>query len=71
VSAPDATRLWQTYKEAGRPIPRFSDDDYIDFCVTEALRLRVAKEENKRRKEDERKQWKETRRKELAKKQNG
>jgi hypothetical protein len=67
VSAPDAVRLWTTYKEAGRPVPRFSDDDYIDFCITEALHLKFVKEENKRRKEDERNRWKKETARKLAK----
>lgn len=67
MSAPDAVRLWTTYKEAGRPVPKFSDDDYIDFCITEALYLRYVKEENKRRKEDEKKRWKKETAKKLAK----
>lgn len=67
MSAPDAVRLWTTYKEAGRPVPKFSDDDYIDFCITEALHMRALKEENKARKEQEKKQWKEETRRRLAK----
>lgn len=28
------------YKEAGRPLPSFSDDDVLDFVVTEAVILK-------------------------------
>lgn len=49
--------MWRVCKEAGRPWPKLSDDDVIDYMVMEAVALRVAKEEAKRRKEAERKQW--------------
>lgn len=57
-----STRIWRTIKGAGRPIPRWSDDDYIDYCVTEAIYLKVAKEDKEAREkaEEESKveQWK-------------
>lgn len=56
MSAPDAVRMWTTYREAGRPIPRFSDDDFVDYCVIEAIGLRVAKEKVKAQKDAERRQ---------------
>lgn len=67
VAAPDAVRMWTTYREAGRPIPRFSDDEYIDYCVIEAIGLRVKKEENKARKDYERKQEVDAARRRLVK----
>lgn len=48
--------MWTTYREAGRPIPKFSDDDYIDYCILEAISLRIAKEKQKAQKDAERQQ---------------
>lgn len=66
MSAPDTVRMWRTYKEAGRPIPRFSDDDYVDYCVIEAISLKVLKEEAKERKAQEREAWKKQEKERLA-----
>lgn len=70
MTAPDAVRMWTTYKEAGRPIPRFSDDDYIDYCIIEAISLKVAKERQKAQRDAERRQKVEEARQRLVK-QNG
>lgn len=59
--------MWTTYREAGRPIPRFSDDDFIDYCVIEAISLKVRKQEADAKKKAERDQWKKETRKRLAK----
>lgn len=48
-----ATRLAQVCREAGRPIPTLSEDDYIDYCVTEAIVLKANKEDQMRQQEDE------------------
>lgn len=52
-----ATRLWRVCKEAGRPFPQLDDDPVIDFQITEAVALKVMKEEEKARKAAEKKQW--------------
>lgn len=39
-------------------MPSFSEDDYIDFCVTEALVYRGAKAKADAAKEREKKEWK-------------
>lgn len=59
--------MWTTYREAGRPIPRFSDDDYVDYCIIEAISLKVRKAEAEARKKQERDEWKKETRKRLAK----
>lgn len=33
-------RFWEAHKDAGRPIPPFSDDDVVDFMVMEALAVK-------------------------------
>lgn len=50
-------RIWRTSKESGMPLPSFSADDFIDFCVTEALMLRARFEEIEAEKDAERKEW--------------
>lgn len=37
--------MWRVYKAAGRPFPVISDDDVIDFMVTEAIAAKVAMED--------------------------
>lgn len=44
-------------KKAGRPVPQFSSDDYIDFCVTEALVARASEEEAESAEEQERRRF--------------
>ena len=39
-------------------LPTFSDDDFIDFCVTEALMVRSRVEDAERQKEAEKAEWK-------------
>jgi hypothetical protein len=56
VASTAATRLLTTCKEAGQPLPTFSDDDFIHYCVTEALVFKWRKEEAKARADQERKQ---------------
>lgn len=48
-----ATRLISTFKESGKPLPTFSDDDVIDFVVTEALVMKWLQEQHRIRKEAE------------------
>lgn len=58
VAGNSATRLWRVSKESGRPFPRLSEDDVIDFMITEAVALRVDREDQKAIKKQERDQWK-------------
>ena len=53
-----ATRFYRVYKEAGRPIPQLHHDDVIDYCVLEAIILKVRKEEEDAEKAMTKKQWK-------------
>ena len=39
------------------PLPIFSDDDFTNFCVTEALMLKARSEELEAEKEAERREW--------------
>ena len=39
------------------PLPTFSADDFIDFCVAEALMLKARVEEIEAEKEAERREW--------------
>lgn len=60
-----ATRFVLTHQEAGRPLPRFSADDYVDWCVMEAVVLKATlakgEQQEKQRAAAERDQWKGTR----------
>ncbi len=51
------TRLYWVCKEAGRPLPAFSEDDVLDFQVTEAVILKSMEEQAKQKKEAERASW--------------
>lgn len=53
-----ATRLWRVCKEAGRPFPNLDEDDVIDFMITEAVALKVDKEDAAAQKKEETKNWK-------------
>ena len=53
-----ATRLWRVCKEAGRPFPSLDEDDVIDFMITEAVALKVDKEDAAAQKKAEVKDWK-------------
>ena len=39
------------------PLPTFSSDDFIDFCVAESLMMRARHEEIEAEKEAERREW--------------
>ena len=39
------------------PLPTFSEDDFLDFCVKEALFARDAQEQVKAQKRQEREEW--------------
>jgi hypothetical protein len=40
------------------PLPQFSDDDFLNYCVTEALMLRAQVEEVEDQKRREIEEWK-------------
>lgn len=44
-----STRLVETYKAAGRPLPKFSKDDVLDYLVMEAVVAKHAKDQNNAR----------------------
>lgn len=46
-------RLWLTCREAGKPLPRFSDDDVLDYLVTEAIRIKAGEETKRAQQEQE------------------
>lgn len=56
------SRLVRTYKEARKPLPTFSDDEYVNFCVTEAIIAKVKIEDaetlKKAQDEERRREWK-------------
>lgn len=41
VVSPLATRLYWVSKETGTPMPRFSDDDVMDYMVREAVVMKA------------------------------
>jgi hypothetical protein len=49
-------RLWAASKESGRPVPRFSDDDVVDFMVVEAMSVKISAARKKEQEETARKQ---------------
>lgn len=53
-----ATRIFRVCKETGRPFPKVSDDDVIDFMVLEAVTLKVMHEDNEEAKKQRKKEWK-------------
>lgn len=42
-----STRLWSVFRDAGRPFPRLTDDDVLDFVIVEAIRAKVGEEMRK------------------------
>jgi hypothetical protein len=58
VASTASTRLWRTCKEAGRPFPKVSEDDVIDFMVMEAVAVKVNKEDQEAQKKREKEEWK-------------
>jgi len=40
------------------PLPSFSDDDFVNYCVTEALMLRARAEDIEAEKRREMEEWK-------------
>lgn len=48
--------MWRTCKAAGRPWPRISDDDVIDYMIMEAVAIKIGKQEEQAQKEADAKQ---------------
>lgn len=53
-----ATRVWRVCKAAGRSFPRVSDDDVIDFLVTEAVYVKASREDQEAAKQQGVENWK-------------
>lgn len=53
--------MWRTYKAAGRPWPKLSDDDVLDYMVMEAVAMKVRKEDAEIAKKQEREAFKKDR----------
>lgn len=53
-----SSRIWRTSKAAGRPFPRVSDDDVLDYLVAEAVAVKVAREDEEATNKEEQKKWK-------------
>jgi hypothetical protein len=51
-------RTWRVHKEAGRPYPKVSDDDVIDYLVVEALALKAGKERQEAEEAAKKQDWK-------------
>ena len=49
--------MWRVYKEAGRPIPRFSEDDVLDYMVIESILLKLRREEEEAQKKVTTREW--------------
>jgi hypothetical protein len=45
-------------KESGRPFPRVSDDDVVDYLVTEAVTLKYLQERTAAEEEAKKQAWK-------------
>lgn len=53
--------MLRVFKESGRPLPKFSDDDVIDYMVIEALVVKEGKEIENAEKARKRAEWKSNR----------
>lgn len=58
MASTSAVRLVRVCKTAGRPLPRFSDDDVIDYMVAEAIVMREWESVKAEQKKRERDDWK-------------
>ncbi len=58
VTSTASNRLWRVFKEAGRPFPKLSEDDVVDYCIMEAVAMKIAEEDKDQEDEQERKNWK-------------
>lgn len=50
-------RLWAVSEVTKTPLPRFSEDDVVDFCVKEAIAVRAGAERRMAEKQREAKDW--------------
>jgi hypothetical protein len=50
VTGEQSTRYVLAHQEAGRPLPPFSDDPYVDFVVMEAAVLKASLDKGKQQK---------------------
>jgi hypothetical protein len=55
VASRTSTRLWRTCKAAGRPFPQLVEDDVLDYLITEAVAIKVNREDAAAREEAEKK----------------
>lgn len=53
-----ALRIYRACQNTHMPMPRFSDDDFVNFAVVEALMFRALKQDQKDAKEREKSDWK-------------
>lgn len=53
-----ALRVYGVSKEANKPMPTFSDDDVIDFMVTEAVVAHAAEMRREAEQKAKRDEWK-------------
>lgn len=53
-----ALRIYRLAQHLHQPMPTFSDDDYINLAVTEAVMFRGLKDEQRQAKQQEVKAWK-------------
>ena len=53
MASTTSTRLWRTCKAAGRPFPQLVEDDVLDYLITEAVAIKVNREEAQAREEAE------------------
>ena len=50
--------MWRVYRAAGRPWPKLSDDDVIDYMVMEAVALKAQQEDRNAEKQRQRDEFK-------------
>jgi hypothetical protein len=49
--------MWRICKAAGRPFPKISDDDVIDYMVMEAVTIKVRQEDAEQEEQQKKKEW--------------
>lgn len=52
-----ATRMFWVAQETNSPMPKFSDDEVVDYMVREAIVTRVGHERQEKEKENKRLDW--------------
>jgi hypothetical protein len=71
VASTTSTRLWRVHKAAGKPFPDFTDDDVMNYLITEATFIKANREDAEAHKKAEHeakmKQMKEEAKEELKK----